>query len=78
MHPKRPWLDRANGFEGDGTDLDPTSGKFPEVVSSQFDVLPAEGRQVGKVNGIRMVSLVAQVIDRALQLKSGMAIRQQI
>jgi len=43
-------------------------GRFPVVVSGQIDVLPAEGRQVGKVSGLRMVSLLAQVIDRTLQV----------
>lgn len=40
------------------------------VVSSQIDVLPAERRQVGEVSGFRLVSLLAQVIDHALQVNS--------
>jgi len=28
-HAKRPWLNRANGFEGDGTGQGPTQGTIP-------------------------------------------------
>src|ERR1035437_1554243 len=58
----------GTGSKGTELILPQRRGRFPVVVSSQIDVLPAEGRQVGKVSGLRMVSLLAQVIDRALQV----------
>jgi len=40
----------------------------PVVISGEIDVLPAEWRQMSQITGCRMVPLITQVIDGALQV----------
>ena len=41
---------------------------FPVVIAGKIDVLPAEWRQMGQITRFRMLPLIAQVIDGALQV----------
>ena len=38
------------------------------IIAGKIDVLPAEWRQMGQITGCRMMPLIAQVIDGALQV----------
>ena len=40
--------------------------RIPLVIARQVDVLPAQGRQMGKISGRRMVPLLSKVIDSPL------------
>ena len=41
---------------------------FPVIIAGKIDVLPAEWGQMGQITRCRMLPLIAQVIDGALQV----------
>jgi hypothetical protein len=42
--------------------------RIPLVIARQIDVFPAQRRQMGKISGRRMMSLLSKVIDSPLQI----------